>query len=146
MKFGLTSVCEALGLSPWRVSQWVTRGVFQTASIRPGEHRQISIDDAMRVALIARLVDSGVDAKISGVLVGKGLYAFKDDEAFLVAWRGELDCGELKFRTPDVWYSEIIRGRDLMKFLNNQGLDVAFIVNLSNLENQVKRALGVSDR
>lgn len=152
----LRQITDALKISRARVEQWISRGHFRTPD-KPifGHARDWSIDDAIRLSLFINLVDAAISVEQAGVFTQIDLHGFKDDVAFFVAWQGAMPLlsakGPLnlrkkisdsqKARMPGMWGCKIVRGRDLLVFLEHDDVDVAVVINLDNLEKRVKQAL-----
>lgn len=60
----LSVVCKALGLSKYRIEGWIARGMLQMSqTVKPGQARLLSEDDAATIALAAALADVGMEVK-----------------------------------------------------------------------------------
>ncbi|WP_428381795.1 hypothetical protein [Methylocystis sp.] len=143
-----------------RIEQWISRDQFLPEIFgERGKTREWTFAEVIRLAVFVRLVDAvGIDAKAAGLLTQVGFHGFKDDSAFLVAYKSNLSK-----RSNPAWSSDLVKGRDLGEFLTSKcrypkalkpGVDketirenskaefcaahVAIVVNLDELEGEVK--------
>ncbi len=108
-------VAELLGIHPSRIEQAISRKQFvPTVFPREGFGRMWPVDEVLRLIVFFRLVDLvGIDPSTAGLLTQTGVYGFKDDRAWFVAYHGHPDG----FAT---WHNVIVRERDLGSHLASQ--------------------------
>lgn len=152
----LRDICQALDISSARVEQWVSRGHIEPKKpTTPGKTREWTLPDTMRLAVLAELVDAGLDAAKVKHHVQLGFSGFNDDQAYLLISTGSLAelvpptprggpgsrKGEgAKIFTPGELYSDIVKGRDLASELASDDRRVSIVINLDNTFARVQKA------
>lgn len=157
--YTLKQITDALNISRARVEQWIARDFFRTPH-KPifGAARDWQIEDAIRLAVCAALVDSGLSPEKAGKLssIWVGLHGFKDDAAFLVVSTGML--GEIipatrrgtpgtkkgvgqKVYVPGEYYDDVVKATEITKVLADPDRYTSIVISIDNVEKRVKQAL-----
>lgn len=109
-------VAAILNVNAERIEQWIARRQFLPGiRPKPGFGRDWTFADAARLAVFVHLVDRiGMNPKDAGLLTQIGLYLFKDDAAFFVAYRGHP-----AEHLIDTWHWDIVKKSELGNFLTS---------------------------
>jgi hypothetical protein len=132
--YTLRQVSTALRLTRVRVVQWIARRQFRIDEAPSvGVARTWGIDDAIRLAIFAALVESGVPPVDAGVATQ---HPFRRHGEFLVVWKG-------KRRGHWGRWRDSLQAHDLVPFLEKTDVDFASaVLNVDNVQQRVRRALG----
>ena len=149
MAHSLKSISKALGLSQNRVEQWISRGHFCPPERVPySRSNDWEAVDALRLALMIRLVEGGISPRDAGVMSQLRPPLHRTEKTFFVAWQGRHstafkneDGSYVKMYTPGRWYDELVLISDLLKFVQDPDVFQSLVIDLDGLWERVQSAL-----
>ncbi len=156
-----TFICEGLKVSCSRVDQWIARRIMELETeSSQGKTRAWTKLDAIKLVTLIYLSDAGLPLEPIARLLD-GLRGFTDDVAFFVIFYGphhliktsrrgdapsrEEDCTPVYMPGAEWLQHELIRKRDLIKFITRDDVRVSIVISLGAIENRIEQLWNQSE-
>jgi len=145
----IQQLAEATDLSRTQIDQWISRGHFKPRNpAESGKARVFTVEDAVVLGALAELARIGLTPSVASMHV-HSVYTFTDDDAFLVVSQGPDEMaggnGALYYDPSNpATHGQIVRARDLAVIATDPKVRSMAVVNLSEVEKRVLKAVGAS--
>jgi hypothetical protein len=149
----IQQLAAATNLSRTQIDQWISRGHFRPKNAAEiGKARAFTIEDAVVLGALAELVRIGMPPTIASMHVHH-VYAFTDDDTLLVVTQGPIEMAgssgkgnAMTFYDPDNpgSHGHLVRAKELIKFATDSNVRSMSVVNLSEVEKRVRKAISTN--
>jgi hypothetical protein len=130
--YTLNQIAAAIGIPAARVTQWIAEGSFRAprSALSP-DASGWQIQDAIRLAVCASLVDAGLTPQAAG-RVAASLPEVRADDAYLIVARP---------RAGDQAVAQVVRSSRLTETLGQSRRNTAIVLNLGSVGQVMRRKL-----